>query len=296
MRPLLLASFIFAGVATAFADALQTPDNAAAISLYRQKKNADARAAFETLVATDPKNAEAFHFLGLIALREKRDDDAVRFHESATQLAPENIRYLIALADAYGRKAASASLFSKLTWAEKCHAVLQKAVALEPSSFPAQSALVEYYRRAPGIAGGGLDKAFAQAEVFRKIEPLGGTQLLVELYRREKKFSGIFPLLDTALASHPDNFALLLALGRTVAESGQNQDRGLAALQRALALPASSITAANRASAWFYLGEIHAKRNDVVAAKSAYEHALQLAPGHPAATAALTRLETAPAK
>lgn len=269
--------------------AVDEPGPAAAIALYREKKNTEARAAFEQLAAADPKNTEALHFLGLIALREKRDDDAVSFHEKATALAPENSAYFIALGDAYGRKAASASLFSKLSWAKKCHTALEKAVALEPASFTANAALIEYYRRAPGMAGGGMAKACAQAESFKKTDLLGGTQLLGSLYRHESKFPELFTLLDEALKTHPDHYLLLMSVGRTAAESGQQLDRGITSLQRCLNLPPAPRTPGH-ASAWFYLGQIRARQNDFSSARTAYQTALTLEPAHREATAALQKL------
>jgi cytochrome c-type biogenesis protein CcmH/NrfG len=287
-----LRCLLFLAIATALSAADPSQDNAAAIALYREKKNPEARAAFETLSAANPANAEAHHFLGLIALREKRDDDAIRHHETATALAPTNATYLIALGDAYGRKAASASLFSKLGWAKKCQTTLARAVELEPSSFAANAALIEFYRRAPGMAGGGMDKAYAQAQSFRKLDLAGGTQLLTALYARESQFPELFAALDEALKTHPDHYLLLLTFGRTSADSGQQLDRGLASLQRCLDLTPPP-RAPSHANAWFYLGQIRARQNDLPAASTAYENALKLEPTHREAAAALEKLPRA---
>jgi predicted Zn-dependent protease len=293
MRLLRLA--IAALIAASAFTAASASDNAAAIALYREKKTPEARAAFEQLTAADPTNAEAFHFLGLIALREKRDDDAVRLHETATTLSPANSAYFIALGDAYGRKASSASLFSKLTWAKKCLAALETSVALDPRSVAANAALIEYYRRAPGMAGGGMDKAYAQAEKFKALDLLSGTQLLGALYRRESKFTELFALLDAALGTHPDHYPTLLAYGRASAESGQELARGVAALERCLTLsPPRQMP--GHASCWVYLGQIHSRQNDSAEARAAYETALKLEPGHREATEALARLDEAAAR
>jgi cytochrome c-type biogenesis protein CcmH/NrfG len=285
-----LLRLIGLGVLIASACAAQpSADTAAAIALYRERKNPEARAAFEQLFSANPKNAEAAHFLGLIALREKREDDAVRFHETATALAPGNSGYFIALGDAYGRKAASASLLSKLTWAKKCRASLEKAVALEPASFAAHAGLVEFYRRAPGVAGGGLPKAYAQAESFKKIDPVGGTQLLASLYRQESRHAEIFALLDEQLKAFPDHYVLHATYGRSAAESGQHLEQGIQSLERCLTL-APSARAPSHASVWFYLGEIRLKQNALAAARAAYESALKLEPNHREASAALKKL------
>ncbi len=268
------------------ADPATTADNASAIALYRERRNDEARAAFEAVLAADASNAEAFHFLGLIAHREKRDDDAVRLHENATRLAPENAAYLIALGDAYGRKATHSSLFARLEWAQKCRAALEKAVALAPGDFGAQAALIEYYRRAPTIAGGGLAKARAQAQTFMQADLAGGTRLLVELNRREARHADSFAALDAALGVHPDDFHLLLAYGRTADDSGENIARGRECLEKCLAQtpPARS---RDVAEAWFVLGRLRLRQSENAGARSAFETALALEPGHRAAAQAL---------
>ena len=288
MRGAILAALLIS-LAYPLSSAEPAAEVAQAIALYRQKQNTEARAAFEAILLVDDKNAEASHFLGLIALREQRDDDAVRLHEKATALDPQNSTYFIALGDAYGRKAAKASLFSKLEWAQKCRAALEKAVALDPASYAAQSALIEYYRRAPAMAGGGLNKAYAQARLHRESDKIGGTLLLADLYHREAKNTEVFAVLEDALHTHPDHYALLLNLGRAAADSGEQLERGAKSLERCLNLEPVP-HAAGHATAWFYLGRIRAREGNVPAARRAFESALTLRPDYRDALDALERL------
>jgi tetratricopeptide (TPR) repeat protein len=172
---------------------------------------------------------------------------------------------------------------------QKCRVALEKAVALDPSSYAAQAGLIEYYRRAPGMAGGGLAKAYAQAKAYRNADKIGGTLLLVELYRREAKTADIFAALDEALRANPDHYALLLNLGRTAADSGERLEDGARSLERCLTLEPTP-RAASHATAWFYLGQIRVKQADLPAARNAFETALKLNPGYREAVEALERL------
>jgi tetratricopeptide (TPR) repeat protein len=285
----LIALLMLASPLSAEPPPATTADNASAIALYRERKNDEARAAFEAVLAAGAGNAEAHHFLGLIALRENRDDDAVRLHENATRLAPEDAAYFIALGDAYGRKATRSSLFARLAWAQKCRASLEKAVALAPRDFGAQAALIEYYRRAPAIAGGGLAKARAQAQTFLQADLAGGTRLLVELNRREARHAESFAALDAALDIHPDDFHLLLAYGRTAADSGENIGLGRECLEKCLAQTPPA-RPRDLAEAWFLLGRLRIRLSDTAGARAAFETALSLEPGHAAASRALADL------
>ena len=283
-------SFLLLALGSALFASAPAPEIAAAINLYRQKNIAAARAAFEQLHAADPANAEILHFLGLIAFREKRIDDAIAFHEKAVALAPQNPDYLLDLGESYSRKVYSASVFAKLGWAKKCHASIEKALALDPAHPVANAALAEYYFQAPGIAGGSVSKAYAQADAFKKLDLVGGTLLQVDLLRRQSRFEEMFAPLDAALAEHPDHYLLLLARGRASAASGLQLEAGARALERCLAQEPPP-RAPGHAAVWFSLGEIHLKQNAPDAARAAFETALKRDPAHPDAAKALQKLE-----
>src|SRR5205807_195989 len=68
----------------------------------KQKKFADAEAAFRQLLARDPENAAALNYLGyMLAERGERLDESVTFVKKALQLEPENGSFLDSLGWAY---------------------------------------------------------------------------------------------------------------------------------------------------------------------------------------------------
>ena len=73
------------------------------------------------------------------------------------------------LGRAYGRLAEGASFLTALGYAKKTVRAFERAVELDHSNLEALSDVFEYYLQAPGIVGGGLDKA---EEIARRIAGL----------------------------------------------------------------------------------------------------------------------------
>jgi len=68
----------------------------------KQKRYADAEAAFKELIARDPQNAAALNYLGyMLAERGERLDESVRYVSKALELDPDNGSYLDSLGWAY---------------------------------------------------------------------------------------------------------------------------------------------------------------------------------------------------
>src|SRR5207248_5013064 len=68
----------------------------------KQKRFADAEAAFKLVLARDPDNAAALNYLGyMLAERGERLDESVRYIKKALELEPENGSYLDSLGWAY---------------------------------------------------------------------------------------------------------------------------------------------------------------------------------------------------
>jgi tetratricopeptide (TPR) repeat protein len=247
---------------------------AAARALYDARKLPDAQAAFEKIAAADPTCAEAPYFLAQLALRRNDSDKAVAYAENAVALAPDNADCQHALGDAYGSAAQKASIFSQFGLARKCLAAYQRAVALAPANADFHQSLFDYYRQAPGIAGGGTDKALAEAAAIKKLDPLRGRIAFATLYTADKKYDQALAEFDEVLKDSPDDYAALYQLGKLAAVSGQFLDRGLASLRRCLelkALPNMPHAAAN-----WRIGLILEKQGDVPGARAAYEAALKL--------------------
>ena len=261
-----------------------------AIGLFQARKLPEAQAAFAKIAAAEPKNAEAAQYLGLLALMRNDSEQAVQWLEKATQLAPTNSFYCRLLGDAYGQSAGKAGVFSKFGFAKKFLACYDKAIELDPNNLDARNGRVEYYRQAPAIVGGGMDKAYAEAAEIRRRDPLRGATVLGNLYIGEKKYAEAFALVDELIAQNPANKALLYQVGRLAALSGQQLDRGESALkeyfQHTPALDEPPLY-----NAHWRLGTLYERKGDKAAARAEYETALQFRPDYSAAQNALKKLQ-----
>lgn len=282
----LLAGTIRARAADASPDA--TP-LAVAKRLFDGGQYPEARAAFEKIAAGEPQNAEVIFYLGWTAIRLNQPEESVKFLEKATALDGTRSLYFYVLGDAYGVSAQRASVFGKLGWAKKCLAAYDKAIELDPGNLDARTARLSYYRNAPAIIGGGMDKAYAEAAEIRKRDPLRGAQVLGDLYVSEKKFAEAFAVVDELIAKSPDNMPARYQLGRLAAITGQQLDRGAAALQGYLQYSPKDREPGIAAAHW-RLGMVQEKRGDKTAARAEYEAALKLAPDFAVVRDALAKL------
>jgi tetratricopeptide (TPR) repeat protein len=274
---------------TASADVAPAQLDAARALFKEGKRPLEAQKAFEAIAATDPKNAEAQWTLGMLALRRNEPERAVTYLESATSLDPENAQYYNTLGDAYGTSAQKAGVLSKFGLARKCLAAYERASALAPDNVNFRLSLFEYYRQAPGFVGGGRDKAVAQADAIKRLDPARGRLAFATLYTAERQYDKALAEFDEVLKTAPDDYQALYQVGRLAATSGQFLDRGLASLRRCLELPSPPAAPSHAAAQW-RVGNILEKKGDPAGARAAYEAALKLDPKFTQAAEALKKL------
>ena len=264
--------------------------SADADALYKTKRYAEARTAYEQVIAAEPGNADAAYRLGDLALMRNAPEEAATWLEKATALAPKSAEYCRALGDAYGLSAQKAGLFSKLGFARKCQAAYEHAVTLDPGDIEARYALFTFYRQAPSFAGGGADKARAQALEIQKLDDVRGTLALVELSVADHKFDEAFTSLDEVRRRHPEALLASYQFGRAAAMSGQRLDQGAAALRQYLASTPGEDQPPLWAAHW-RLGQILEKLGDTPGARVEFTAGLQLNPSQPQLVEALQRLK-----
>ena len=253
--------------------------------LFQQRQWAEAQALLEKVTTDEPTNAEAWNSLGQTFLARGDYEKAIPPLEKATQLQPAKGDYFLQLGNAYGMGAAKAGLLSKIGLAKKCKAAFDQAVELDPSNINAHWSVMEYCRQAPGFMGGGMDGAYAQAEAIKKLDPRRGRSAYASLYLADKKYPEAFALYDEVLREKPDDADALYNIGRLAALSGDQLDRGLAALRTLLTL-----SGGNNARTQLRIGNILEKQGDLPGAKAAYEAALGLDPHLTAAAESLRKL------
>jgi tetratricopeptide (TPR) repeat protein len=262
----------------------------AALALFRTNgKSLEAQQAFEAISKEDPANVQAQLYLSRLAMRRNDHDKSVAYAERAAQLAPNDAECHNVLGDAYGRAAQAASVFRQLGLGKKCLAAYQRAVELAPNRIEFRKSLFNFYSQAPGFAGGGFDKAVAQATAIKQLDPAEGRLTFAALYLGEKKYDLAFAQFDEVLKTNPDDYAALYQIGRLAALSGHAIDRGIASLRRCLELTPPPTT--SHAAAHWRLGNLLEKKSDPAGARRAYEASVKIDPNFAPAVEALKKLK-----
>ncbi len=131
----------------------------------------DAISALNGRVSSTPSDPESFNLLCRAYYTLDDWDRAESACKKAVALGPNVSRYHRWLGRVYGEKANRANFLSAASLAGKVRDEFQRAVDLDQRDTNARIDLAEYFLEAPGIVGGGQDKARAQAKLIGTLDP-----------------------------------------------------------------------------------------------------------------------------
>ncbi len=129
----------------------------------------EAIAALNGRLSSAPTDAESSNLLCRSYYALEDWDRAESACKRAVALDSNNSRFHLWLGRVYGQKAGRANFLSAASLAGKTRNEFQRAVQLDPNDTDARRDLAEYYFEAPGIVGGGQDKAREQARLIGQI-------------------------------------------------------------------------------------------------------------------------------
>jgi tetratricopeptide (TPR) repeat protein len=104
-------------------------------------------------------------------------DRAVETCQKAVNADNQNSDYHLWLGRALGRKAGQANFLSAFSLGKRVRVEFEEAVRLNPRNGDALADLGEFYREAPGVVGGGLDKAEGVATQLDSVDPARAHEL-----------------------------------------------------------------------------------------------------------------------
>jgi tetratricopeptide (TPR) repeat protein len=131
----------------------------------------DAIQTLQQQVQHSSNDAESYNLLCRAYFMLEDWDRGISACERARDLDPHNSLYQLWLGRAYGEKADHAGFLSAAVLAKKVRTAFERAVELDPQNWDARADLAEFYLEAPGIVGGGEDKARAQADAIAPLNP-----------------------------------------------------------------------------------------------------------------------------
>ncbi len=162
----LLSFFVFVSTASLNASVSDTPKDMLAAGRVD-----DAIAELNGRLSSAPSDAESANLLCRAYFTLDEWDRAEASCKKATSLEPDNSRYHLWLGRVYGEKADRANFMSAASLAGKVRNEFERAVQLNPKDVEARLDLAEFYVDAPGIVGGGEEKAREQAHAVAAISP-----------------------------------------------------------------------------------------------------------------------------
>ncbi|HEX3354864.1 MAG: tetratricopeptide repeat protein [Terriglobales bacterium] len=283
----------------------------------------DAIATLHSKINTAPNDGEAYNLLCRAYFSTGEWDRGISACEKAVELQPNNSRYHMWLGRIYGEKADGVIFFKAASLAGKVREQFEAAVRLDPNNVDARSDLGEFYLEAPGIVGGGRDKAEAQAKALAILDPAKAHYLngriaekkkdletaekeyraaieashgsaltwfnLALFYRHQQRWDDMEAAINRAVSAQMDRPEILMESGEVLLRSGRNFPAAVQFLRRYLALN-SKVEEAPAFKAHYLLGTALEKQGDKQAAAQEYRAALSLARGFSRAQEALDRL------
>lgn len=269
-------------------------------------------------------DAESLNLLSRAYYAMENWNEAVTYGERAVQLDPANADYRLWLGREYGRKAADSKPFAAASNAKKAKSEFERAVQLDPANVPARLDLAQYYTEAPGIMGGGADKARDQAAQVTQYDPGAAHLILARIAGKQKQYPEAEAQFRAAIRQGKNPADLWLQLADFYRQQGRLDDM-LAAVHSAMAVPNKKaesyfdaarelylggrdypeaaqyvqkylssgelVESAPAFRAHFLIGQLNEKMGRSSAAASEYQLAVNLASGYAPAKAALSRIQ-----
>lgn len=166
--PRLLAA---ACAAACFAPVCATASTLAQVNSALQAGEADhAIALLQSLPAPLVNSAQAYNLACRVQFSLRNVDAAVQQCEQAVALDDQNSEDHLWLGRTLGLKASRASFLTAYALAKRVRTEFERAAQLDPRNASALSDLGDYYAAAPGIVGGGTDKATAVAAQLDRLD------------------------------------------------------------------------------------------------------------------------------
>ena len=158
-------------------------------------------------------DAEAQQLLCRLALQIERWDEAVASCEKAVALDSDSSDNHLWYGRALGEKADRVSFIKAYGLAKRVKAEFETAVSLDPRNAEALSDLGDYYTEAPGIVGGGKDKAAAVADRLDSVDRARAEELRGRIAASNKDIAAAEQHFREAIAAapHPATYWMVLA-------------------------------------------------------------------------------------
>jgi tetratricopeptide (TPR) repeat protein len=139
-----------------------------------------------SLLGTMPGSAEVHNLRCRVYFMLERWDEAASECDQAVRLDGGSAKSHLWLGRALGEKADNASFLAAFNLAKRARSEFEQAVSLNPRDGEALTDLGEFYSSAPGVVGGGIDKAQTLVSPLQKVDPARAHILLGRIAESRK--------------------------------------------------------------------------------------------------------------
>jgi len=288
----------------------------------------DAIHSLQTTIASTPNSAASYNLLCRAYFSLANWDEAITAGEKAVSLDPNNSLYHLWLGRAYGEKADHVNFLSATGLAKKLRNEFETAVRLDPNNVAARTDLAEFYLEAPGVIGGGTDKATAQAQQLMPLDVVKAHWVIGRIAEKKKdevtaeneyrkaiqagngrsdawlnlalfyRHTGHIEAMEEAIehirSAPPGQPNVMMEAAQLLIRTGRNTAAAIDLLQRYLS--SSTVEEAPAFKAHYLLGTLLEQKGDKQAAVQEYRTSLSLARDFSLAQSALDRLNSTPAR
>jgi tetratricopeptide (TPR) repeat protein len=176
------------------------------------------------LLAAPPEDTAQLFAAGQAAYANEEYEKAMSLFERALAADPKNSSYHLWYGRATGRRAERVIFFRAMGLAKKVGASFEKAVELDPRNVEALTDLLHFCLEAPGLVGGGSEKAPPIAERLAKINPAEGHRAQALILKKKKDWAGAEREYRRALELEPEKLGRVVELASFLAERGRQEE------------------------------------------------------------------------
>jgi Flp pilus assembly protein TadD len=149
---------------------------------------------------------------------------SAEYLEKAVGAEPKNSIYQGWLGRLYLRRAESSFPLTAMRWASKGRTALETAAQLDPSNYEAVGDLFDFYMDAPGVMGGGIEKAEKLAVTVAQRDPAEGEYDQFRIAEQRKQFDAAEKHLRRAAELEPLQVGRQLDLAKFLAGRGRHEE------------------------------------------------------------------------
>lgn len=189
--------------------------------LYQQTEYT---ASLRILDSDSAPDAATYELIGKNHFMLGNYEKAVQYFEKAVASAPTVSDYQLWLGRGYGRRAEAGGLLLAPSRASKARQCLETAIALDPANAEAMNDLFDYYLSAPGVLGGGTEKAEAIAKRIEHQRPAEYHHELSQLADHRKQYADALAHLRKAVEFAPHEPGRVIDLARYLAKLGRMEE------------------------------------------------------------------------